>query len=448
MGKYFGTDGFRGEANVALTADHAYRIGRFLGHVFRRDGGHPQFLVGKDTRRSSDMLETALSAGLMASGADVLRLGIITTPAVAFLVKNHAASLGVMISASHNPFSDNGIKLISAKGEKEESLIPSLEAYLDGEERMPFAVSESIGTVRDVPSMQVEYLNALHLLESGSCRRFSVGLDCANGSTFRLARAAFEYLGASVTALSVDPDGFNINRACGSTHPSALQKLVREKQLDVGFAFDGDGDRCIAVDERGTLVDGDALLYLFARFMKKNGLLRGDRGVCTVMSGLGLTESLRRAGIGITTTAVGDKSVWERMKAEQLSLGGEQAGQINFADHATTGDGILTAVYTMGVLLRERKPLHTLLSGFERFPQVLKNVRVADKKAVMEADGVRTALFAAEEKLRDKGRILLRASGTEPLLRIMAEARDAALCEECAALVMRAVQEENEKKAP
>ena len=448
MGKYFGTDGFRGEANVALTADHAYRIGRFLGHVFRRDGGHPQFLVGKDTRRSSDMLETALSAGLMASGADVLRLGIITTPAVAFLVKNHAASLGVMISASHNPFSDNGIKLISAKGEKEESLIPSLEAYLDGEERMPFAVSESIGTVRDVPSMQVEYLNALHLLESGSCRRFSVGLDCANGSTFRLARAAFEYLGASVTALSVDPDGFNINRACGSTHPSALQKLVREKQLDVGFAFDGDGDRCIAVDERGTLVDGDALLYLFARFMKKNGLLRGDTVVCTVMSGLGLTESLRRAGIGISTTAVGDKYVWERMKAEQLSLGGEQAGHIIFADHATTGDGILTAVYTMGVLLRERKPLHTLLSGFERFPQVLKNVRVADKKAVMEADGVRTALFAAEEKLRDKGRILLRASGTEPLLRIMAEARDAALCEECAALVMRAVQEENEKKAP
>ena len=439
MGKYFGTDGFRGEANVTLTADHAYRIGRFLGYIYRKESKRPQFLIGKDTRRSSDMFEGAISAGLMASGADVLRLGVVTTPAVAYLTRIHHAILGIMISASHNSFTDNGIKLINAEGEKEESIIPALEAYLDGEERLPFAILESIGTVREVPFMIAAYEEALRILPKGSCRGYAVGLDCANGSTFRLARAAFEYLGATVTALSTEPDGVNINRGCGSTHPEALRVLVREKGLDIGFAFDGDGDRCIVVDEKGEIADGDALLYLFARFMKKNGLLRHDGVVCTVMSGLGLTESLRRVGIDTATVDVGDKHVWERMRSEGFSLGGEQAGHIILADHMTTGDGILTAVYTMGVLLREGRGLHALLAGFERFPQMLKNIRVDDKNAVLADAAVCESLELARGKMMAEGRILLRASGTEPVVRIMAEAKEMALCRECITMVEDAV---------
>ena len=431
MGKYFGTDGFRGEVNVTLTADDAYKVGRFLGAYVKKEKSHARILLGKDTRRSSDMLESALMAGVLASGTDIFRLGVITTPAVAFLVKHIHAALGVMISASHNPFWDNGIKLIDACGEKEEVILPALEAYLDGEGEIPFATGGDIGTMSDAFFMQKLYLDSLCFLEKGSCHRFSVGLDCANGSAFRLARAAFEYLGASVHAIHIEPDGTNINRDCGSTHPEALCRLVKEKHLDVGFALDGDGDRCLAVDENGEFVNGDQLLYVFARYMKKKGLLHGNTAVCTVMSGLGLSASLRREGIAVTETAVGDKYVWERMKKEGFSLGGEQSGHIILAHHATTGDGILTAIFLMEILLAERKTLSSLLSGFVAFPQVLQNVRVCNKTAALADQEVQAVYQREKMRLLPNGRLLLRASGTEPVLRIMAEAQELSLCEDC-----------------
>ncbi len=428
MGKYFGTDGFRGEVNVKLTADHAYRIGRFLGTCGEAEEKKLRILIGKDTRRSCDMFEHALIGGLLASGADVFRLGVVTTPAVAHLVRTGGFDLGVMISASHNAFSDNGIKLINRFGEKEEALIFSLETYLDGAYELPFATGARVGTVRDADMLASVYLDSLRILPENACRGISVGLDLANGSTFRLARAAFEYLGAEITAIHAEPDGLNINRSCGSTNVETLQTLVREKNLDIGFAFDGDGDRCIAVSGKGEIISGDHLLYLFARFMRKKGTLAKNTVVTTVMSNFGLYKAFDEVGIFYEKTAVGDKFVWECMKNGGFSLGGEQSGHLILADHATTGDGILTALYTMRILLEEGKDISSLLAPFVFYPQVLENVRVRDAAAVLADEDVRRAVCHAEEDLCDKGRILLRASGTEPVIRIMAEAEDEELC--------------------
>ncbi len=439
MGKYFGTDGFRGEVNVKLTADHAYRIGRFLGTCGEVEEKKLRILIGKDTRRSCDMFEHALIGGLLASGADVFRLGVVTTPAVAHLVRTGGFDLGVMISASHNAFSDNGIKLINRFGEKEEALIFSLETYLDGAYELPFATGARVGTVRDADMLASVYLDSLRILPENVCHGISVGLDLANGSTFRLARAAFEYLGAEITAIHAEPDGLNINRSCGSTHVEALQTLVREKNLDIGFAFDGDGDRCIAVSGKGEIISGDHLLYLFARFMRKKGTLAKNTVITTVMSNFGLYKALDDAGIFYEKTAVGDKFVWECMKNGGFSLGGEQSGHLILADHATTGDGILTALYTMRILLEEGKDISSLLAPFVFYPQVLENVRVCDTAAVLADEDVRRAVCRAEEDLCDKGRILLRASGTEPVLRIMAEAEAESLCQRSVASVIAVI---------
>ena len=430
MSKYFGTDGFRGEANVDLTAEHAFKIGRFIGWYFGRGKGC-NVVIGKDTRRSSYMYECALAAGLTSSGADAYLLHVTTTPSVSYIARVDDFDCGVMISASHNPYHDNGIKLINGDGEKmEQPVLDEIEKYLDGlAPEPPLAVGADIGRTVDYSAGRNRYIGYLISLSTHSYKGVKVGLDCANGSTWMIAKSVFDALGADTYVISARPDGLNINVDCGSTHLANLQKLVREEKLDVGFAFDGDADRCLAVDENGDVVSGDKIMYICARHMKDRGRLDTNTVVTTVMSNLGLYKALDAAGINYEKTAVGDKYVWENMREHGHLIGGEQSGHIIFSKYATTGDGLITALKVMQAMLDTRQPLSKLCEPVTIYPQVLKNVVVDDKDGTLADSAVTAAVAAEEARLGDRGRVLLRKSGTEPLLRVMAEAETDDECE-------------------
>ena len=440
MGKYFGTDGFRGRANETLTAEQAFCVGRCLAAAVRRGGVRPRIVIGKDTRLSSYMFEYALAAGITASGADAYLLHVTTTPSVAHCVRTEAFSCGVMISASHNPYADNGIKIFSASGEKaDEALLAPIEAALAGGSLPPPARGAGIGRTVDFVAGRNRYLAYLLGIPACSFRGFRVGLDCANGSAWALGKAVFGALGADVFLTGAQPDGRNINRGCGSTHPQALQRLVKEQKLDVGFAFDGDADRCLCVDERGRLVDGDGILYLCARFSRERELFRSGV-VCTQMSNRGLRLSLRGLGIETYESGVGDRFVWEEMGKRDCYLGGEPSGHVVFRKFATTGDGILTAVKVMETLAECKCPLSVLMRGAIRFPQRVRSVAVRDKEAVMRDDRLQAALFQAEKVLGKGGRLLVRPSGTENRIRLLTESRSKRDCAEAMRVIERAVR--------
>lgn len=431
MGKYFGTDGFRGEANVNLMPEHAYRVGRFLGWYFRKEGQECRIIIGKDTRRSGYMLEYALSAGVTASGANAYLLHVTTTPSVSYIARSERFDCGIMISASHNPFYDNGIKLLNGKGEKmEQSIIDKIEAYLDNpEEEMPRATKDQIGRTIDYTEGRNRYMGYLISQAVYSLRGLKIGLDCANGSAYRIAPGIFNALGAETHVMNDDPDGTNINRDCGSTHLEGLQKFVVENHLDMGFAFDGDADRCLAVDEKGSVIDGDLILYIYGRYMKERGKLLNNTIVTTVMSNLGLYKALDEIGVNYVQTAVGDKYVYEEMMNHGHRIGGEQSGHIIFSKYANTGDGILTALKLVQVVLDRKQTLSQLAEPVKIYPQVLKNVQVTDKTQAQNDPEVKAAVAKAAEELGDSGRILLRESGTEPLVRVMVEAESTEICE-------------------
>lgn len=443
MGKYFGTDGFRGEANVNLTVDHARKVGRFLGWYYGQlkkqagDDAPAKIVIGKDTRRSSYMFEYALVAGLTASGADAYLLHVTTTPSVAYVARTEDFDCGIMISASHNPYYDNGIKLINGNGEKmDEATINLVEAYLDGElevfgqkyEEIPFAHKDAIGCTVDYAAGRNRYMGYLISLGLYSFKGMKVGLDCANGSSWNMAQQIFDSLGAKTFVINAEPDGTNINRDAGSTHIEGLQKYVVENGLDVGFAYDGDADRCLCVDEKGNVVDGDAILYIYGRYMKERGKLLTNTVVTTVMSNFGLYKAFDELGIGYAKTAVGDKYVYEYMTKNGCRIGGEQSGHIIFSKYASTGDGILTSLKMMEVMMAKKKKLSQLTEDLHIYPQVLVNVMVKDK-AVAQADAdVQAAISKVAERLGDTGRILVRESGTEPLIRVMVEAETKEIC--------------------
>lgn len=434
MGKYFGTDGFRGEANKTLTAEHAYKIGRFLGWYYGRnkeEGETCKIVIGKDTRLSSYMFEYALVSGLTASGAEAYLLHVTTTPSVSYVARTEDFDCGIMISASHNPYYDNGIKLINSNGEKmDEETILKIEAYIDGlSGEIPFAVRDQIRRTVDYAMGRNRYIGYLISLATRSYKNKRVGLDCANGSSWMIAKSVFDALGAKTYVINNEPDGTNINTNCGSTHIEGLQKLVKEKGLDVGFAFDGDADRCLCVDENGNVINGDMIIYIYGCYLKERGKLAGNKVVTTVMSNFGLYKALDDAGIEYEKTAVGDKYVYENMSANGYRVGGEQSGHIIFRKYATTGDGILTAIKMMEVMLEKKKTLAELAAPVPVYPQVLKNIRVTDKAAAQNDPDVQAAVKAVGEKLGSDGRILVRESGTEPLVRVMVEAGEEALCE-------------------
>ena len=443
MGKYFGTDGFRGEANENLTADHAYKIGRFLGWYYgelkRRNGDDTpaRIVIGKDTRRSSYMFEYTLVGGLVASGADAYLLHVTTTPSVAYVARTDKFVCGIMISASHNPYYDNGIKLINGNGEKmDEETIALVEDYLDGKtevfgetyEEVPYAHKDRIGCTVDYVAGRNRYVGYLISLGMYSFKGIKVGLDCANGSSWNIAKAVFDALGAKTYVINAQPDGTNINNNAGSTHIEGLQKYVVDNGLDVGFAYDGDADRCLCVDEKGNLVDGDAILYIYGKYMKERGKLLTNTVVTTVMSNFGLYKAFDELGIGYAKTAVGDKYVYEYMNQNGCRIGGEQSGHIIFSKYASTGDGILTSLKMMEVMMAKKAKMSQLTEGLTIYPQVLENVRVVDKTAAQEDPDVKAAVKAVEEALGDTGRILVRESGTEPLLRVMVEAETEECC--------------------
>ena len=443
MGKYFGTDGFRGEANANLTADHAYKVGRFLGWYYgelrRRKGeeGPARIVIGKDTRRSSYMFEYTLVGGLVASGADAYLLHVTTTPSVAYIARVDEFDCGIMISASHNPYYDNGIKLINGNGEKmDEETISLVEAYLDGElevfgqkwPEIPFAKKEQIGCTVDYISGRNRYVGYLISLGMYSFRGKKVGLDCANGSSWNIAKAVFDALGAKTYVINAEPDGTNINRDAGSTHIEGLQRLVVEKGLDVGFAYDGDADRCLCVDEKGNVITGDHILYIYGKYMKERSKLLQNTVVTTVMSNFGLYKAFDELGIDYAKTAVGDKYVYEYMMKNGCRIGGEQSGHIIFSKYASTGDGILTSLKMMEVMMARKKKMSELTEGLTIYPQVLVNVRVTDKKAAQADPEVQEAVAKAAQALGDTGRILVRESGTEPVVRVMVEAETEDIC--------------------
>ena len=433
MGKYFGTDGFRGEANVDLTVEHAYQVGRFLGWYYGQEDREKRcrVVIGKDTRRSSYMFEYSLVAGLTASGADVSLLHVTTTPSVSYVVRTEGFDCGIMISASHNPFYDNGIKVINGNGEKlEERVIEKIEQYLDGEMgQIPRARGENIGRTTDFAAGRNRYIGYLISIATRSFKNMKVALDCANGSASAIAKNVFDALGAETHVMNNEPNGTNINADCGSTHIRHLQKFVVEQGCDVGFAYDGDADRCLAVDSKGRLVDGDVIMYICGKYMKEQGTLPHNTVVTTVMSNFGLYKAFDREGIRYEKTAVGDKYVYENMSLNGHGLGGEQSGHIIFSKHATTGDGILTSLKVMEVILEKKQTLEKLASEVEIYPQVLKNVRVKDKKAAQEDEAVQAEVAKVAESLGDDGRILLRQSGTEPVVRVMVEAPSMETCE-------------------
>ncbi|MBR9938056.1 phosphoglucosamine mutase [Oscillospiraceae bacterium Marseille-Q3528] len=459
MGRYFGTDGFRGEANQNLTADHAHRIGRFLGWYYgelkRRAGDDTpaRIVIGKDTRRSSYMFEYALVGGLVASGADAYLLHVTTTPSVAYVARTDGFDCGIMISASHNPYYDNGIKLMNGNGEKmDEGTIGLVEDYLDGKlhvfdqdyAEIPYAHREKIGCTVDYVAGRNRYMGYLISLGLYSFKGVKVGLDCANGSSWNIAKTIFDALGAKTYVINAQPDGTNINENAGSTHIEGLQQLVKDNGLDVGFAYDGDADRCLCVDEQGRVVDGDAILYIYSKYMQERGKLIPNTVVTTVMSNFGLYKAFDEAGIGYAKTAVGDKYVYEYMTQNGCRLGGEQSGHIIFSKYASTGDGILTSLKIMEAMMASKKKLSQLTEGLTIYPQVLENVRVKDKAKAQADPEVQAAVDAVAQALGDSGRILVRESGTEPLIRVMVEAETEELCHQYVDQVVAVVKAREE----
>ena len=430
MGKYFGTDGFRGESGVVLTAEHAFKIGRYLGWHYSKNG-QARIVIGKDTRRSSYMYENALAAGITSSGANAYLLHVTTTPCVSYITRTDGFDCGVMISASHNPYTDNGIKLMNGDGEKmDDALQEEIEKYIDGEiEEIPFATGENIGCTVDYYTGRNRYIGYLTNVATKSFENRKVALDCANGSSWMIARSVFDALGAKTLVINNEPNGTNINRGCGSTHIEGLQEFVKANSVDVGFAFDGDADRCLAVDENGNVVNGDQIMYICAKHLKKNGQLPSNTVVTTIMSNFGLYKALDRIGIDYEKTAVGDRYVYENMKEKDHLIGGENSGHVIFRKYARTGDGILTAIMVMMVMIETQLPLSVLASEVEMYPQVLKNVVVDDKKATMEDPAVNLQVDACKAELGNTGRVLLRPSGTEPVLRVMSEAETYEICE-------------------
>ena len=452
MGKYFGTDGFRGEAGVTLTSEHAYKIGRFLGWYYS-DGGKRKVraVIGKDTRRSSYMFEYAIVAGLTSSGADAYMLHVTTTPSVSYAVAGDDFDCGIMISASHNPYYDNGIKLVNSRGEKiDDDTIAKIELYLDGKMSelglttpdIPFATGAELGQIVDYAAGRNRYIGYLISLSRYSFKQFRVGLDCANGSAWMIAKNVFDALGAKTYTINADPDGLNINRDAGSTHIDVLAKYVRENRLDMGFAFDGDADRCIAVDENGHVVNGDHILYVLACYLKQRGLLENNTVVTTIMSNLGLYRALDAVGINYEQTTVGDRYVYENMQQNGHCLGGEQSGHVIMSKFATTGDGILTAIKIMEAVISSKQSLSKLAEAVRMLPQVMKNVRVADKAAVRNNARVQQSVASVQAKLGDTGRILLRESGTEPVVRVMVEAPTEGICNACVDEVIDVIRTE------
>lgn len=431
MSKYFGTDGFRGEANIDLTVEHAMKIGLFLGHYYGKER-KARVVIGKDTRLSSYMFEDALSAGLTAAGADAYLMHVTTTPSVSYVARTEGFDCGIMISASHNPYYDNGIKLLNGNGEKmEDEVILACESYLDGVYGpIPYAKREAIGKTVDYFAGRNRYIGYLISLARNSYKGRRVGLDCANGSAWMIAKSVFDALGATTFAINCDPDGTNINRNAGSTHIEHLQQYVLNNKLDVGFAFDGDADRCLAVDEKGNVVNGDQIIYIYARHMRDRGNLPDNTVVTTIMSNFGLYQALDEVGIKYKKTDVGDRFVSECMRENDHLLGGEQSGHIIFGKYAMTGDGVLTAIKVMQAMIDRDMPLSKLADPCRMYPQVLKNVQVDDKDGTLNDPVVQAAVKAAEAKLAGSGRVLLRKSGTEPVLRVMAEAREKMACEE------------------
>ncbi len=456
MGKYFGTDGFRGETNVDLTAEHAYKIGRFLGwyytelHKLNGVDHEARIVIGKDTRRSSYMFEYSLVSGITASGADAYLLHVTTTPSVAYVTKMDGFDCGIMISASHNPFYDNGIKLLNGQGEKmDEDTILLVEDYIDGKlqlfgkgwKELPFAIREGVGKTVDYVSGRNRYVGYLISLGVHSFKNIKVGLDCANGSAWDIANSVFKALGATTYVINAEPDGTNINLNAGSTHIENLQKFVVDNGLDVGFAYDGDADRCLCVDEKGNVVTGDHILYIYGKYLKKKGSLVNNTVVTTVMSNFGLYKAFDELGIDYAKTAVGDKYVYEYMMKNNCILGGEQSGHIIFSKYATTGDGILTSLKMMQVMISQKKKMSELCEGFTVYPQVLENVRVKDKVAAKNDPEVKKAVDKVTQELGDSGRILVRESGTEPLIRVMVEAEDEGICREKVDSVIKVIKE-------
>ena len=444
MGKYFGTDGFRGEANCTLTADHAFKVGRFLGWYYTQlkrqnnDSSPARIVIGKDTRRSSYMFEYSLVGGLVASGADAYLLHVTTTPSVAYIARMDEFDCGIMISASHNPYYDNGIKLINRHGEKmDEETINLVEDYLDGKlnlfgkswDELPFASRDHIGCTVDYVSGRNRYVGYLISLGIYSFKGVKVALDCANGSSWNVAKAVFDALGAKTLVINAEPNGTNINNNAGSTHIGGLQKFVVENQCDVGFAYDGDADRCLCVDEKGNVITGDHILYIYGRYMKERGKLVNNTVVTTVMSNFGLYKAFDECGIGYAKTAVGDKYVYEYMTKNGCRIGGEQSGHIIFSKYASTGDGILTSLKMMEVMLARKKKMSELSEGFTVYPQVLKNIRVNNKADAQNDEDVQAAVADVAAKLGDSGRILVRESGTEPVIRVMVEAESEETCQ-------------------
>ena len=444
MGKYFGTDGFRGEANKTLTVEHAYQVGRFLGWYYREQNGRKcKVVIGKDTRRSSYMFEYSLVAGLTASGADVYLLHVTTTPSVSYVVRTEDFDCGIMISASHNPYYDNGIKLLNDKGEKmDEETILKIEDYIDGKTgEIPFAVREEIGCTIDYAAGRNRYIGYLISLATRSYKGMRVGLDCANGSAWMIAKSVFGALGAKTYVINAQPDGTNINTNCGSTHIEVLQKYVKENHLDVGFAYDGDADRCLAVDENGNVVDGDGILYIYGCYMKERGKLLNNTVVTTIMSNFGLYKAFDAAGIDYEKTDVGDKYVYENMMANGHRLGGEQSGHIIFSKYASTGDGILTSIKMMEVILERKTTLSKLAAPLKIYPQVLKNIRVKSKPEAQNDSDVQAMVSKAAEELGNNGRILVRESGTEPVIRVMVEAESVETCEKYVNAVLQVIKD-------
>ncbi len=455
--KYFGTDGFRGEANLNLTSMQAYKVGRFLGWYFSsplsgctKAGYRPKIVIGKDTRRSSYMLEYSIVAGITASGADAYMLHVTTTPSVSYVTRQDEFDCGIMITASHNPFYDNGIKVINKYGEKlDDDTTALIEAYIDGNlaalgvqgEDLPLAHRERIGQIVDYVSGRNRYVGYLISVASNSYKKLKIGLDCANGASWMIAKSVFGALGAQTVIIGNEPDGLNVNSGCGSTHIEKLCALVREQHLDVGFAFDGDADRCIAVDENGNVIDGDCMMYILANRLKSRGMLNGNTVVATVMSNSGFFASLKKAGIECDQTKVGDRFVYESMQNNDFSLGGEQSGHIILKKYATTGDGILTAIMIAEEMCDRKMSLSSLAEPVMLYPQHLVNLRVKDKNAVMKDSAVLKELENVERLIDGNGRALLRQSGTEPVIRIMIEAETMALCEEYAQMVAKVIKE-------
>ena len=443
MGKYFGTDGFRGEANVVLTVEHAFKVGRYLGWYFGQEH-KARIVIGKDTRRSSYMFEYALAAGLTASGADAYLLHVTTTPSVSYVVRTEDFDCGLMISASHNPYYDTGIKVINSEGHKMEAEVEAkIEAYIDGEiDEIPLATKENIGRTVDYAAGRNRYIGHLISLATRSFKDMRVGLDCANGSASSVAKSVFDALGAKTYVINNEPNGVNINTNCGSTHIEVLQEYVKEKHLDVGFAYDGDADRCIAVDENGNVVDGDRIIYVCGKYLMEQGKLKDNTVVTTIMSNLGLYKACDKIGMKYEQTAVGDKYVYENMLKNGYVLGGEQSGHIIFSKHARTGDGILTSLMVMEAIIEKKQTLGTLADEVKIFPQLLKNVRVKDKKTALDNATVQAAVEKTAEELGTDGRILVRESGTEPVIRVMVEAASDEICEKYVDSVVKVIESE------